>query len=305
MKKIVWLVIAAMIIMFLAGCGKDQDSADNGGNTGKVTQHDDNKQKDADNNKKNETTPEPTQKPTDAPVSDPVDDPVDPADDEFYSAGHTYDGVWMGTGCVLHIVPEGAADVITALFEYTDMETFGSWHEYWTNFSEDENAFICPEERFYYFNGDIVVDNIENENRFEIRGEKLYWVNEDMMFEKASDETDNFDPADYFFSGASDPGDTGNRLTDDDALMAVRNYCLLDNPTLQGYVDSGEYNIDWDIFTSEEDQIVVWFRSYTGAFKYFYIDPVSGDTYVTEFVSGIMTEEQMSDETLNAWDYLN
>ena len=37
----------------------------------------------------------------------------------------------------------------------------------------------------------------------------------------------------------------------------------------------------------------------------YYIDPVSGDTYVTEFVSGITPDEQRTDESINMWEYLD
>ncbi len=52
------------------------------------------------------------------------------------------------------------------------------------------------------------------------------------------------------------------------------------------------------------DQIVVLFRSYTGALVRYYIDPASGETYVTEFVSGITPEEERTEETLNVKDYI-
>ena len=36
----------------------------------------------------------------------------------------------------------------------------------------------------------------------------------------------------------------------------------------------------------------------------YYIHPVSGETYVTEFVPGITEEEKRTDETLNVKDYM-
>ena len=56
--------------------------------------------------------------------------------------------------------------------------------------------------------------------------------------------------------------------------------------------------------TKDGNEIVVLFRSYTGAQIRYYIDPVSGETTVTEFVPGVTDEEQRTDESLNAWDYL-
>ena len=55
--------------------------------------------------------------------------------------------------------------------------------------------------------------------------------------------------------------------------------------------------------SSDADQIVVMFRSYREAQVRYYIDPVSGDTDVTEFVEGITDEEQPTDESFNINDY--
>ncbi len=64
---------------------------------------------------------------------------------------------------------------------------------------------------------------------------------------------------------------------------------------------SDKYTISWDVSTNEEKEIVVLYRSYTGAQIRYYIDPVSGKTYVTELVPGIIDEEQRTDESFNIW----
>ncbi len=69
------------------------------------------------------------------------------------------------------------------------------------------------------------------------------------------------------------------------------------------YMDSGEYNIYWDVTASNADKIVVLFRSYTSAQIRYYIDPISGETYVTELVPGIIDEEQRTEESFNIRDY--
>ena len=94
------------------------------------------------------------------------------------------------------------------------------------------------------------------------------------------------------------------RLTDEQAVSAIRQYCCINNPDLGGIVSAEEYPAYWDISSSSENEIVVVFRSYTGSLNRYYIDPVSGDTYVTELVPGIIDEEQRTDESLNVWDYL-
>ena len=93
------------------------------------------------------------------------------------------------------------------------------------------------------------------------------------------------------------------RLTDEQAVSAIRHYCYISNPDLESVVNTGEYPVYWEVSSSGENEIVVVFRSYTGALNRYYIDPVSGDTYVTELVPGIIDEEQRTDEHLNVWDY--
>ena len=46
------------------------------------------------------------------------------------------------------------------------------------------------------------------------------------------------------------------------------------------------------------------YRSYTGAQIRYYVDPASGETYVTELVPGMIDEEQENGEKFNARDYL-
>ena len=94
-------------------------------------------------------------------------------------------------------------------------------------------------------------------------------------------------------------------MSDEQACAAVEQYCYHSNPDLKGIVESGEYPVSWQVTEYSEEQIVVLFHSYTGADVRYYIDPVSGEAYVTEFVSGVTAEEQRTDETLNVWDYMN
>ncbi|WP_303823486.1 hypothetical protein [Ruminococcus flavefaciens] len=98
-------------------------------------------------------------------------------------------------------------------------------------------------------------------------------------------------------------GSESDALTDEQALEAVKNYCFCKNPDLKNKVDSGEYNIYWDVTASNADKIVVLFRSYTSAQIRYYIDPISGETYVTELVPGIIDEEQRTEESFNIRDY--
>ncbi len=93
---------------------------------------------------------------------------------------------------------------------------------------------------------------------------------------------------------------TSDVITKDQALRAAFNYYTIQNP---GYELTGEYGEYWDVVSDNPDEIVVIYRSYTGAINRYYVNPSSGDTYVTEFVPGIIDEEQKTGETFNIRDY--
>ena len=105
--------------------------------------------------------------------------------------------------------------------------------------------------------------------------------------------------------GASEANDPGNdeTITDEQALEAIENYCYDKNPDLESIINETEYEVKWDVQSTDEQEIVILFRSYTGAEVRYYIDRATGDTYVTEFVSGITEEEERTDETFNVKDY--
>lgn len=96
-----------------------------------------------------------------------------------------------------------------------------------------------------------------------------------------------------------------SELTDEQAVAAIQKYCYSTNPELEDKMKSEEYPIYWDVSSSDEQEIVVVYRSYTGSINRYYIDRSTGETYVTEFVPGIIEEEQRTDETLNVWDYVD
>ena len=93
------------------------------------------------------------------------------------------------------------------------------------------------------------------------------------------------------------------RLLEEQAVNTIRRYCLNNDPELAGIESAGEYPVYWTVEAENENEIVVLFRSYTGAQVRYHIDPVSGNTYVTEFVPGITPGEERTEETLNVWDY--
>ena len=95
------------------------------------------------------------------------------------------------------------------------------------------------------------------------------------------------------------------KLSDDQALQAIKNYCYAGNPSLKEIESAGEYPVNWEITSSSAQEIVVLYVSYTGAQIRYYIDPVTGETYVTEFVPGITTEEERTSESFDVRDFLS
>ena len=94
-------------------------------------------------------------------------------------------------------------------------------------------------------------------------------------------------------------------ITDDEALSAIQNLCLEENPDLVDYLASGEAPVYWVVESSDDKQIVVLFRSYTGSQTRYYINRVSGETRVTELVPGIIDEETENGQTFNVRDYMS
>ena len=79
---------------------------------------------------------------------------------------------------------------------------------------------------------------------------------------------------------------------------------VYDDPDIEAMSGSDDYTIYWDVSLSDTGEIVVLYRSYTGAQIRYYIDPDSGEAYTTELVPGIIDEEEKTDERLNVNDYL-
>ena len=93
-------------------------------------------------------------------------------------------------------------------------------------------------------------------------------------------------------------------LSDRMALELIARHCMEQNPDLKEIVNAGQYDAYWEIVSSDPQEVVVLFRSYTGAEIRYYIERSTGDVRVTEFVPGITSEEMPSEESLNIWDYV-
>ena len=101
-------------------------------------------------------------------------------------------------------------------------------------------------------------------------------------------------------SGDLDNKAPKNNISEELAYDGVYNYCRSaydwsiaeDNPDIM-YLKMGEE-------TESEYQVI--FRSYTGAFVYFYVDKSSGITRLTEYVPNLAIEEEAG--TIDLYDYL-
>ena len=91
-------------------------------------------------------------------------------------------------------------------------------------------------------------------------------------------------------------------ITQDQVMDAVLNYFKADFPDYEIDSEHGEY---WEVEPGDNGEIKVIHKSYTGAFNFYYVDPATGETYVTELVPGIIDEEQKTGETFNVNDYMN
>ena len=91
-----------------------------------------------------------------------------------------------------------------------------------------------------------------------------------------------------------------NEITEEMAYEGVSNYChsaydwsiAEDNPSIM-YVEMGD---------ESETEYQVIFRSYTGAFVYFYVDKENGSTRITEYVPTLDIENEAG--TIDIYDYL-
>ena len=93
-------------------------------------------------------------------------------------------------------------------------------------------------------------------------------------------------------------------ISEEQAYTAVINYCKATDPEFSDKSSTEGYTEYWDVSTNEDGEIVVLYRSYTAAQIRYYIQPFTGEAYVTELVPGIIDDERATGETFNARDYL-
>ena len=88
------------------------------------------------------------------------------------------------------------------------------------------------------------------------------------------------------------------------AATASEESSVASSEATQATAITEEQAFDWASTMNEKGEIVILYRSYTAAQIRYYIDPNTGDTYVTEFVPGITDEEERTEETFNVKDYM-
>lgn len=93
-------------------------------------------------------------------------------------------------------------------------------------------------------------------------------------------------------------------FSDEQALAAVRTYCLSNNPDLESIINAGEYPVSWEISVSGDQQVVILYRSYTGAEVRYYIDRNSGAVYETEYMPGLSPEEESTGVSFNIRNWI-
>lgn len=99
---------------------------------------------------------------------------------------------------------------------------------------------------------------------------------------------------------ALEPAAPQPEITEEMAYAGVNNYCHITYDwSIAEEIPDMMYVVNWD---ETETEYVVMFRSYTGAYEYFYVDKASG---VTRIVSYEPVQQKETDEgTINIWDYL-
>ena len=263
----------------LAACGNKENTGakDNGGSSVSESTKKDDTAKDK------EVAPEPTA------VTDPADNPVDPTaeptepdvtPDRSFNEIASLAGIWVDDGSYFIIRENGEMTYYTRQSEGDDVEV--RTDRIVLAAGDDPHGFYAqtgnPDDLQTFFSYSPMEEN----------------GNEDCLL---------FDGGESVFSMASRYTEP---MTKDQALSAVMAFCFeyYRMLNLEQKIADG-YGVDFGPFSDERKDICIWFRSYTGSYEYFYIDPISGYTYVTEFMPLMDEGEKMTDITLNAWDYVD
>ncbi|SEA61762.1 hypothetical protein SAMN05216349_11924 [Oribacterium sp. KHPX15] len=143
----------------------------------------------------------------------------------------------------------------------------------------------------YYFNkkGYLLVDTVSPDG-YEVNSNGA-WVDNGRVQTKNVARTTNTNST------------TTRRLTDSQALDAFENYLDEEWPTIKDLRENGNCAC-WALASSDDNQIVIAFRSYTGASASYYIDRYTGETLYRfeRLLDGTPVENPF--EKMNIWDYV-
>lgn len=93
-------------------------------------------------------------------------------------------------------------------------------------------------------------------------------------------------------------------LTDEQALEGFENYLYFKIKNLQQILDEDKIPCTWGIATSSKNEIMIMFKSHTGALLRYHINRNTGKTYVTQYA--IETNSYYrTRETLNVREYID
>lgn len=93
-------------------------------------------------------------------------------------------------------------------------------------------------------------------------------------------------------------------LTDEEALEGFENYLYFKIKNLQKILDEDKVPCTWGIATSSKNEIMIMFKSNTGALLRYHINRKSGKTYVTQY-SVESNSYYRTRETLNVREYID
>ncbi len=101
-------------------------------------------------------------------------------------------------------------------------------------------------------------------------------------------------------SGDLENEESKNSITEEMAYEGVNNYCHAMYDWSMAEQNPDIMEVTMGEVTETEYQVI--FRSYTGAFVYFYVDKSTGTTKLVEYVPSLDIEEEAG--TINLYDYL-
>ena len=142
----------------------------------------------------------------------------------------------------------------------------------------------------------------ENEPGSEGDNESDTHINREIQ--TCNDKSVQGDKMDLQSAGSEPAGNTGDLspLTEEQVFNAVVEYCT-EYYQLDALPEQTNYY--WTVETLSDQECLVRFRSYTGAFVNYYVDVVSGEVHATNDVPALNITGEPSDERFNVRDYLD